>query len=1795
MKRILGFVMAVLMFMSMLSVSVMPVAAAQPADDGFVLFDGAIVPPIVVSNDDYTQVLRAIDDFKTDILNVTGVAPNVVNSAPAGPAIIVGSVDKSPIIGQVIASGKFPEAASLSGKWEAFAIKVIENPLPGVTKALVIAGSDKRGAIFGVYEMSQRIGVSPYYWWADVPIKHQNSVVLPNDFLYEEGESSVKYRGIFPNDEFQLWEWSAKLRNDTDSPGQLNPETYKKIFELLLRLKMNTIWPGMHEQGDEFYKWTDKGPFAPGGVPLNGKAADDYGIVVGTTHCEPLLTAPADEEWNVWALRNFGKYDAAGLPVYDYTVNPKALMAYWREHVEMTKDYEGIYNLGMRGRHDGEMAFSGLGSNPSLEARAGVLQRIIDDQRVMLQEVIGKPIDQIPQAIVPYLEIGQYYNAGVNIPEDVILMWAEDNHGQVRQLLNEKESQRSGLGGVYYHVSYSGTPTNYLWVNSTSNVHMYEELRRAYDTNSKSYWILNVGDVKPHEVAMEFFAEVGRDINKYDSKNIDAFYEKISKRDYLVNDSTAAEIGDIMEEYLQLAFARRPEFMGRTSINGAEQFSLVNYGEEAQIYIDRMNAVYERAKAVHDSLDADRKEPFYEMVYYAIRAAKFQSEWINYQQMQNLTVTQGRYRSAASYEELSKYAYQMIQNDLFYFNKLMVGGKWDGIMASVTAGRIGPGMQPSDLTYQALPAPMNALGSVCEGQRTGSEEVTLRFSSLTDDRRFIDVFTRDADLKAYTITPSDNFIIPAKTSGTVNIEERIWVSIDWSKLTPGVHTGTITVTGEGLTKTYNISAEKFDLSDQKYTGADYIWANGYVAIEAEHFSNSTKVGSDEWSLVKRYGRIGDSMVVLPHATARTARIESDYRKNAARLEYNVYFSEPGEYQVTLYRNSRLNEGNYADGTAKSMNAAISIDSAEPSASDPDQFFRGQRSVFRDGTVSTYVDAWRRMAMVHCDKLTMNLTIPSAGVHTINIFKVDPSFSFDRFVIAPSADAIATNSYFGPPESYNTKYAVYPAEYGKRPNLESIPQPEEVAASRFSFGATYVNYINVSNTRLYNGSNGYGWDQVTTQQTATTGGTGINARDREYQYGNEPRTFKAKLPAEGKYSVALTVGNRGESPVRDVAGMNVSANGEPKLTDINVTSGESQEKFFVTELSGTTEMSITFTGSPWAVTAIEITPYYEAETEGNEGYFLVLPDVSSQGTGYIEAEAALEQSAYAWIEPGNQGTRWVETAGVSGTAMFHGPNANVVYSNNQAGFDMAPKLNYKVLFNEPGLYRVWVLRKKISTNDDAIMVGLDGVYQFRHEGDPTYHGGFEGIPRWVQTGTATGSASAGTIQINDASQPHTITIAGCEDGYVIDKICLLRISGVSSLSYWIPWPGLHSAVMSRSLAEIEPPITPEPPTESFFNESFDEYEFGGFTTNAFWQTYGTGPNVMDIVSDPDKDGNKLLRIGKPVSGGAIGLYNRFPLGLSGKFTIETRVKRSGVSAEWGMYTYQDDTFNIVSPQTSIGQMASMSMAANGVLNTHRTRNAATAYRVGTTQAGVWKTVAIVVDMAEGTFDYYVDSEQMLENAELRTWSEGSLFDRLQFYTSVNPADTLYVDYIKVYEGDYNRTEPYIIDYTKELTIGYAANILVTAGNPVEGMFAEVNVNDVAYKTNFSKAGTALLKVPARIDETALTLRLMSGSDLLDSKVIRMKELPANIWTASAMVSGTDIKVIFAANVVPGSNEYTATLNGKAAVAVQDGADSIMLKNVLFNDDENIINISGVKFPDFFPSYSFTFTVYHIDKP
>jgi hypothetical protein len=916
---------------------------------------GAAVDIYVDAMDD-RAVLRAVGDLKADVTRVSGATPAVKNTTAglSSTAILVGTLGKSPVIDALASAGKL-DVGGVTGKWESFVIQAVDNPASGVTRALVIAGSDRRGTIYGIYELSQRMGVSPWYWWADVAPTMSSTIVV-DGAVSKQGEPTVKYRGIFINDEENFATWAAAKM---DAGKKVGPETYKRVFELLLRLKANFLWPAMHDGSDYFNQY-----------PENAQNADLYGIVMGASHIEMLLRNTT-KEWGPWASAHGGSYD--------YSVSQQSVYDFWDARVQTNGKYENGYSEGMRGTGDGPMVSKNASSTAE---KVTLMEQIFADQRKILSNRVSTNLPSILQIFTPYKEVLNIYNAGLKVPDDVTLMWAEDNHGYVRQLSNATERMRSGGSGIYYHVSYWGSPTSYLWLASTPLTTIYEEMSKAYAYNAKRVWIVNVTGLKAHEISMEFFLSLGWNVNAWNPGNIASFVTAEAARDF--GPANAADIADVVMQTYQLNIARRPEFMDKTV------FNLVNYGDEAQQRLGAFSALLAKATSIYNALPPAKQDGFFEMVLYPLRASYYQNQKYIAAAKADLYAQQGRTASVTTYRNLSTTAFSTIAADLSKYTTGIQSGKWQSVLNpySTTGGR--PAIEGQPTMASAPAASAAPLGVVWEGQTTGSESLPLSFSSYTQDKRFIDIFTKGSAGFSWTATPSAPWIKLSASSGTLTDEARAWVSIDWASVPSGSSMGTVTVSAGGASKIVNVSVSN-PATPSRSTVTGYVEANGYVAIEAEHFTAKVDRGGATWQVFTQLGRgAGDAVKAMPDLSPS---VTTNLASASPELDYNVYFFTTGSFPVTVYRIPTLN-------TTGACRLAIAVDGATP------QTLSGANS---DGD-----SAWSGNVTAQVEKLTATIQVTSAGMHTLKLFEVDPSVVVDRIVVDTGG---LRPSYLGPPESY----------------------------------------------------------------------------------------------------------------------------------------------------------------------------------------------------------------------------------------------------------------------------------------------------------------------------------------------------------------------------------------------------------------------------------------------------------------------------------------------------------------------------------------------------------------------------------------------------------------------------------------------------------------------------------------------------------------------------------------------------------------------------------------------------------
>jgi hypothetical protein len=488
--------------------------------------------PIFLDNADYPGALRAAADLQADIERVTEVKPELTSAgAPAGKtAVLAGTLGHNPLIDGLVKSGKIKTDA-IAGKWESFLITTVANPLPNVEQALIIVGSDRRGTIYGLYEISRQIGVSPWYWWADVPPQHHDALFIKSG-EHIQGPPAVKYRGIFINDEdWGMNVWASKTFDPEFK--NIGPKTYANVFELLLRLRLNYIWPAMHACSTEF-----------GSVPENVALADTYGIVAGSSHCEPMLCNNVH-----WNEKTRGRWN--------YSTNRDVIHTYWEDNAKARGSAEAVWTLGIRGIHDAAME-----TPPNdMPGKLQLMSEVLHNQRALLDQYVSKQWGPVAQCFVPYKEVLPIYDAGLKVPDDVTLVWVDDNFGYIRRLSAPEERSRSGGAGVYWHLSYYGGPHSYTWINTTPPALIWEELHKAWANDARNLWVINVGDIKPAEIGIDYFSRLAWNPDELGADSQPLFLRRFA--DGTFGDAHGEEIAGLLRDFYRLGTIHKPELMNR--------------------------------------------------------------------------------------------------------------------------------------------------------------------------------------------------------------------------------------------------------------------------------------------------------------------------------------------------------------------------------------------------------------------------------------------------------------------------------------------------------------------------------------------------------------------------------------------------------------------------------------------------------------------------------------------------------------------------------------------------------------------------------------------------------------------------------------------------------------------------------------------------------------------------------------------------------------------------------------------------------------------------------------------------------------------------------------------------------------------------------------------------------------------------------------------------------------------------------------------------------------------------------
>ena len=589
-------------------------------------------PISILIDDEDKGVLRAVNNLRNDFNKVTGNFPAIEG---ASKSIIIGTVNKSVLIDKLIKKGKI-NGSEIINKNEKYIITNVLNPIEGIEEAIIIVGSDKRGTIYGIYELSSQIGVSPWYYWADVPIKtHKNLFFKPG--FYTEGEPAVTYRGIFLNDE-----WPALGGWAQATFGGFNSQFYEKVFELILRLKGNFLWPAMWNSA--FYD----------DDPLNGSLADEYGIIMSTSHHEPMSQAQKN-----WHRRGKGEWN--------YKTNSEVLKEFWRSGIERSKNWEQVITIGMRG--DGDEAMEET-TNISL------LEKIVKDQRKIISQVTGKKAEEIPQVWALYKEVQDYYDHGMRVPDDVTLLFCDDNWGNVRKLPSLKHKKRKGGYGMYYHFDYVGAPRNSKWINVSQVQRIWEQMNLTYRYGVDRIWVVNVGDLKPMEYPISFFLDMAWNPDRFNESNLLQHTQEWCKGQF--GEQYAKESARLINTYTKYNHRVTPELLNETT------YSLYNYNEYERVVNDYRNLLID-AMRLYYLMPHEYRDAFDQLVLFPINGSSNLYE-MYYSVAMNKHYAKNKDAKANYWADKVKECFQRDSLLTIHYNQNISDGKWMHMMDQVRIG-----------------------------------------------------------------------------------------------------------------------------------------------------------------------------------------------------------------------------------------------------------------------------------------------------------------------------------------------------------------------------------------------------------------------------------------------------------------------------------------------------------------------------------------------------------------------------------------------------------------------------------------------------------------------------------------------------------------------------------------------------------------------------------------------------------------------------------------------------------------------------------------------------------------------------------------------------------------------------------------------------------------------------------------------------------------------------------------------------------------------------------------------------
>lgn len=939
----------------------------------FPLAEPGRLADICVSEKDLKCVLIAAQALTKDIELVTGEKASLKTQVGRGCPVIAGTLGHNEWIDELVSQGKL-DVSSIDGKWETYVMETIENPLKGVDKALIIAGSDKRGTIYGIYKLSEMIGVSAWVWWADsYPVKRKRLMIADGRIVSKE--PSVQYRGIFINDEEPCFGgWCG------EKFGGVNSRAYVHVFELILRLKGNYMWPAMWGKSINIDD------------PESPRLANEYGIVMGTSHHEPMMRA--QKEWTVLGNQYGGHSN------WNYVRNSEGLYHFWEDRIRENKDYEKIVTVGMRGDGDEEMIKGG-----EIDEIIALYEKIVTDQREILAKYINPDVSKVPQMWVLYKEVEEFYSAGMKVPEDITLMLCDDNFGNVRHLPVGEMRKRSGGFGMYYHFDYVGGPFSYKWINNMPLQKTWEQMSMAYEYGVRRIWIVNVGDLKPMEFPIEYFLDLAYDFDKWGKANmVDRYTYLWAKKEF--GGKYAGDIARILRGYTKFNGRRKPENLF------PDVYHPVHYNEA-----DRVLKEYEEiaflAEDIYKKLPKRCRDSYYQLVLYPVKASYLMYRLHINTAKNNLYAVQGKNMA----NRVARYVNDSFVQDLImsdYYNNELADGKWKNMMSQGHIGQTGwrsaeVNIMPSlKMVTTEMGARMIVTVPNDMTAYTSGTAILPDFTNLGREAYDIIIGNGGDSPVSFTLTADQDWILMkdagkadaayerSSLSGANMEDTRISVCVDWDKLSEVVQSkGTITVSGSGRTVFVDVNAAKYDISH--LPAMTFVDTHDYISIEAEHYADNVSYGEGKWRVIKDYGRTLSSMKVFPaDLQAKKPGVDAPF------LEYRFTTGVKGKVKVYVYS---APTNNLTSETG--MKYAISIDRAKPKTVDT---FNKDLPVGR-GKV------WEEGVMQNIRITETDHELTGTDIHTLRIYMVDAGFVLQKLVI-DCGDKLL-ESFLGPEESYYT--------------------------------------------------------------------------------------------------------------------------------------------------------------------------------------------------------------------------------------------------------------------------------------------------------------------------------------------------------------------------------------------------------------------------------------------------------------------------------------------------------------------------------------------------------------------------------------------------------------------------------------------------------------------------------------------------------------------------------------------------------------------------------------------------------